>query len=290
MKRLWMLVIGIVLLVSPLHGCASSMEEVARRISFVGEECFIVCDDGTVFMNNIAKEEYPEVEEWKEVIAISSSANSVVGLKKDGTVVATGDNYDYEGKLNTQEWSKIVQVKAGIWGTFAVRENKTLVYAGKLPENQEENIEKHQWNNLKAIEGNWDLIGIDKDGHILSTIGDTFSKLTGIKQVAVSNAGDKIAFLDENGVVTVYSLYGDRFLEKTWIDIQQITYDDSNLILLDFEEQILTSDSFSEFNLKNIVAISGGVAVDREGNLHFIREIETDEEIPVFNLEGYHLD
>ncbi len=288
MKRLWMLVIGIMLLVSPLHGCASSIEEVARRISFVGEECFIVCDDGTVFMNNIAKEEYPEVEEWKEIIAISSSANSVVGLKKDGTVVATGDNY--EGKLNTQEWSKIVQVKAGVWGTFAVRECKTLVYAGKLPENQKENFEKHQWNNLKAIEGNWDLIGIDKDGHILSTIGDALSKLTGIKQVAVSNAGDKIAFLDENGVVTVYSLYGDRFLKKTWIDIQQITYDDSNLILLDFEGQILTSDSFSEFNLKNIVAISGGVAVDREGNLHFIREIETDEEIPVFNLEGYHFD
>lgn len=288
MKRLSMLVIGIVLLVSPLHGCASSIEEVARRISFVGEECFIVCDDGTVFMNNIAKEEYPEVEEWKEIIAISSSANSVVGLKKDGTVVATGDNY--EGKLNTQEWSKIIQVKAGVWGTFAVRENKTLVYAGKLPENQKENFEKHQWNNLKAIEGNWDLIGIDKDGHILSTIGDALSKLTGIKQVAVSNAGDKIAFLDENGVVTVYSLYGDRFLEKTWIDIQQITYDDSNLILLDFEGQILTSDSFSEFDLKNIIAISGGVAVDREGNLHFTREIETDEEIPVFNLEGYHFD
>ena len=288
MKRLWMLVIGIMLLVNPLHGCASSMKEVARRISFVGEECFIVCDDGTVFMNNIAKEEYPEVEEWKEIIAISSSANSVVGLKKDGTVVATGDNY--EGKLNTQEWSKIIQVKAGVWGTFAVRENKTLVYAGKLPENQKENFEKHQWNNLKAIEGNWDLIGIDKDGHILSTIVDALSKLTGIKQVAVSNAGDKIAFLDENGVVTVYSLYGDRFLEKTWIDIQQITYDDSNLILLDFEGQILTSDSFSEFDLKNIIAISGGVAVDREGNLHFTREIETDEEIPVFNLEGYHFD
>ena len=288
MKRLWMLVIGIVLLVSPLHGCASSMEEVARRISFVGEECFIVYDDGTVFMNNIAKEEYPEVEEWKEIIAISSSANSVVGLKKDGTVVATGDNY--EGKLNTQEWSKIVQVKAGVWGTFAVRECKTLVYAGKLPENQKENFEKHQWNNLKAIEGNWELIGINKDGHILSTIGDAFSKLTGIKQVAVSNAGDEIAFLDENGVATVYSLYGDRFLEKTWTDIQQITYYYSNLILLDFEGKILTSDSFSEFNLKNIVAISGGVAVDREGNLHFIREIETDEEIPVFNLEGYHFD
>lgn len=288
MKRLSMLVIGIVLLVSPLHGCASSIEEVARRISFVGEECFIVCDDGTVFMNNIAKEEYPEVEEWKEIISISSSSNSVVGLKKDGTVVATGDNY--EGKLNTQEWSKIVQVKAGVWGTFAVRENKTLVYAGKLPENQKENFEKYQWNNLKVIEGNWDLIGIDKDGNILSTIGDAFSKLTDIKQVALSNAGDEIAFLDENGVATVYSLYGDRFLEKTWTDIQQITYYYSNLILLDFEGKILTSDSFSEFNLKNIVAISGGVAVDREGNFHFTREIETDEEIPVFNLEGYHFD
>lgn len=288
MKRLSMLVIGIVLLVSPLHGCASSIEEVARRISFVGEECFIVCDDGTVFMNNIAKEEYPEVEEWKEIISISSSSNSVVGLKKDGTVVATGDNY--EGKLNTQEWSKIVQVEAGVWGTFAVRENKTLVYAGKLPENQKENFEKHQWNNLKAIEGNWDLIGIDKDGNIFSTIGDAFSKLTDIKQVALSNAGDEIAFLDENGVATVYSLYGDRFLEKTWTDIQQITYYYSNLILLDFEGKILTSDSFSEFNLKNIVAISGGAAVDREGNLHFTREIETDEEIPVFNLEGYHFD
>ena len=62
------------------------------------------------------------------------------------------------------------------------------------------------------------------------------------------------------------------------------------MILLDFEGKILTSDSFSEFNLKNIVAISGGAAVDREGNLHFTREIETDEEIPVFNLEGYHFD
>ena len=75
-------------------------------------------------------------------------------------------------------------------------------------------------------------------------------------------------------------------------NIVQITNDKNQVACLDNRGYVRASQysRYYDAALENIVAISGGVAVDREGNLHFTRKIETDEEIPAFNLEGYHFD
>ena len=43
------------------------------------------------------------VSYWKDIIAVSAGSSHTVGLKKDGTVVATGDN-DY-GQCDVSIWN-----------------------------------------------------------------------------------------------------------------------------------------------------------------------------------------
>ena len=53
-----------------------------------------------------------EVSRWTDIVQISTQGDFTVGLKSDGTVVATGDNSS--GQCNVTEWRDIVSVSAGV--------------------------------------------------------------------------------------------------------------------------------------------------------------------------------
>lgn len=57
-----------------------------------------------------------------------------IGIKKDGTVVATGNN-NY-GQCNVQDWSDIIAVSAGVSHTVGVKKDGTLVATGKNDDGQ----------------------------------------------------------------------------------------------------------------------------------------------------------
>lgn len=70
--------------------------------------------DGTVVVSNHGignMVNYREAEEWSEVIAVSMGFDSLLGLRRGGTVVAAG-NLDVEQK-NISEWTDIVAIAAG---------------------------------------------------------------------------------------------------------------------------------------------------------------------------------
>lgn len=46
------------------------------------------------------------VEEWTDIVAVSASVTTTVGLKSDGTLVAAGNN-NY-GKLDVQDWNGLM--------------------------------------------------------------------------------------------------------------------------------------------------------------------------------------
>lgn len=90
--------------------------------------------DGTVVVSTseikgVASSYSFDVSDWDDIIAISKSSTTLLGLKRDGTVVATGSNENKQ--LEVSGWSDIVAIAAGNWITIGLKSDGTLVVVGK---------------------------------------------------------------------------------------------------------------------------------------------------------------
>ena len=68
------------------------------------------------------------MEQWRDITAISAGEHHVVGLKKDGTALAVGSNYDRRCAVAT--WRDLVLVTAGDYHTVGLKKNGTLTATG----------------------------------------------------------------------------------------------------------------------------------------------------------------
>jgi alpha-tubulin suppressor-like RCC1 family protein len=68
------------------------------------------------------------VSGWTDIVAISLGAEHIVGLRSDGTVVATGANG--WGQCNVSGWTDIVSISAGAYNTMGLRSDGTVVAVG----------------------------------------------------------------------------------------------------------------------------------------------------------------
>lgn len=105
--------------------------------SYPTRDCFFgIKNDGSVIYAYWDKEDsdlgsiLKPIDSWENIIAIDYSQNHFVGLKIDGTVVATGDN-SY-GKCDVSEWTDIISIVAGPTYTAGLRSNGEVVYCGRL--------------------------------------------------------------------------------------------------------------------------------------------------------------
>ncbi len=64
------------------------------------------------------------VEDWADIIQVDAHYGTIIGLKKDGTVVAVGSNSS--GQLQVDGWSDIVQVAAGCYHTMGLKQDGTI--------------------------------------------------------------------------------------------------------------------------------------------------------------------
>ncbi len=99
---------------------------------------------------------------WKDIVAVSAGGYHTVGLKSDGTVVAVGRNV--EGQCNISEWEDIIAISAGWAHTVGLKSDGTVVAVGdtrgKAPD----------WKNIIAISaGNYYTVGLRSDGSVAYT-------------------------------------------------------------------------------------------------------------------------
>ena len=78
-----------------------------------------------------AYNEYGELDfkDWNDIKAISVSDNFTAGLKKNGTVMATGDNRF--GQCNVSDWRDIEAISTTLYATYGLKKDGTVVAAGK---------------------------------------------------------------------------------------------------------------------------------------------------------------
>ena len=65
---------------------------------------------------------------WTEMMAIDGSARHVVGLKSDGTVLATGVEAFHDNEVG--DWTDIVAIAAGDFHTVGMKSDGTFVAIG----------------------------------------------------------------------------------------------------------------------------------------------------------------
>lgn len=102
-----------------------------RIVSIDASDSHIVAAyaDGTV--DAIALTKIPDryaIRKWTDIESVSAGAQHTVGLRPDGTVVATGDNF--YGECNVSDWSDIVKITAGEQFTAGLKSDGTVVYTG----------------------------------------------------------------------------------------------------------------------------------------------------------------
>ena len=81
---------------------------------------------------------------WQDITAVAAGYYHSVGLKADGTVVATGFN-DY-GQCDVSEWTDIVAVAAGGWHTLGLKADGSIVATGR---NENGQCETQGWDNMQ---------------------------------------------------------------------------------------------------------------------------------------------
>lgn len=132
---------------------------------------YVLKDDGHVV--SIGNNSNGEVESWSDVASISAGIEHVVGLKKDGTVVATGSN-NY-GETEVSSWTDMIAVSAGDHFTAGLKKDGTVVVTGDTSHGQ---TAVSDWTNIVAISaGGAHVVGLKADGTVVAAGDNTFGQL-----------------------------------------------------------------------------------------------------------------
>jgi len=134
-------------------------------------------EDGKVYITGIsADKQLQEIaeasEKWSDIVAISAGGSATrnygesghtVGLKRDGTVVAVGDND--QGQCEVETWQDIVAISAGAYHTVGLRSDGTVV----TTLNNSDANEINQWQDIVAVSAGYNTtFGLKKNGSIVS--------------------------------------------------------------------------------------------------------------------------
>lgn len=145
-------------------------EDIVELDTFGNGELVVLQGNGKVLVYMPAKFESYEKPgnreaAWTDIVSICAGSRHVVGLKRDGTVVAEaydtygryidigrGDAYD-EGQCDVSDWQNIVAVYAEMNFTIGVRADGSVVHCGS------HDIITHGWSDLdwKLFDGIEDL-------------------------------------------------------------------------------------------------------------------------------------
>lgn len=141
-------------------------------------------------------------DEWRDIVAISAGGGKpgaygegghTVALRRDGTVVAVGDNR--LGQCNVGDWTDVVAISAGAFHTVGLKRDGTVVttQTGELdPEDFGIYEEISGWRNIAAISSGYGFtLGLKEDGTVVGVgyYTDGQRKTEDWKNVAIPENG-----------------------------------------------------------------------------------------------------
>ena len=121
--------------------------------------------DGTVAATGDNFHGQCDVSGWHDLVAVAAGNVHTVGLRADGTAVATGSNNN--GRCDVSGWHDLVAVAAGSSHTVGLRADGTAVATG---DNEFGQCDVSGWRDLVAVAaGTWHTVGLRADGTAVAT-------------------------------------------------------------------------------------------------------------------------
>ncbi|MGM9635369.1 MAG: RCC1 domain-containing protein [Candidatus Avispirillum sp.] len=205
--------------------------------------------------NDNSLEEHDPSESLTRIIAISAGNEHSVGLREDGTVVATG--YDGNGSCSVGEWRNIVAIATGSSHTVGLKSDGTVVATG---DNSFHQCDVDGWTDIKYIFADSTYtIGIKNDGTVIAAghifyIGyDYLAEWSDIKFITMG-ADHALGIKTDNTVVSV----GNKELEQ-WENVKFASSCMYRCVGVCVDGSVLTTEYLSSCNQiedwKNIVSI-----------------------------------
>ena len=169
---------------------------------------------------------------WEQVAdreTVSAGGSHTVGLKSDGTVVATKYTWDdsvyYSGQCDVADWRDIVAVSAGHEYTIGLKSDGTVMAMGR---NYAGRCDVADWTDIVAVSAGWyHTIGLKSDGTVVA-VGDNDEGQCDVADwtdiVAVSAGYEYTVGLKSDGtVVAVGNNFGHRGDVPDWRDIVAVS-------------------------------------------------------------------
>ena len=121
--------------------------------------------DGTVVATGCNDGGQCDVDSWTDIVAVAAGDEHTVGLHGDGTVTATGWNYD--GQCDVDSWTDIVAVAAGNAHTVGLHGDGTVTATGCNDSGQ---CDVDSWTDIVAVDARCNhTVGLRSDGTVTAT-------------------------------------------------------------------------------------------------------------------------
>lgn len=139
-------------------------QELATTISAGIRYSVGIKNDKTVVATSYNNEGQSNVSEWNDIVSISAKGIVTIGLKSDGTVVASHQLTN----IDVSEWTDIIAVSAGERYVVGLKDDGTLVSEGHDKGDGQRNVD--EWVDIIAIATGWrHTVGLDENGEIWIT-------------------------------------------------------------------------------------------------------------------------
>lgn len=192
-------------------------------------------------------------------VSLSAGWDFAVGLKSDGTAVATGKND--KGQCRVSDWTDIAAVSAGHSYTVGLKADGTVVSTNKL-------YEAAEWKNIIAVSAvGSNIFGIKTDGTVVEN--SALDRATAWKDIVAVSGGIHIVGLKSDGtVVTLGSNPKGECNVSDWTDIVAVSTGHQFTVGLKSNGTVVSvgNNDFGQCNVSDwtdIVAVSAG-------NLHTV--------------------
>ncbi len=165
--------------------------------------------DGTVVAVGDNSRGQCNVEKWSSVIAVACGGEHTIALHKDGTVSAVGDNSFWQ--CNLGDWKNIIAISGGEYHSVGVLNNGQVIAKG---DNSMGQCDTAAWSGVVSVSaGKTHTVGLRTDGTVVA-VGDNslgaceVGNWTDIVSVSAGNGFTAGVKADGSVLVTGDDTYG----------------------------------------------------------------------------------
>ena len=175
-----------------------------------------------------------KIEDWEEIEQIAVGLEHTVGLRRDGTVVAAGNNEF--GQCDVGDWKSIVMIAAGAYHTVGLKADGNVVATGQNPRDSggyNDPCNVGNWTDITKITAGYGFTaGLSSDGTVSLTKIEAQgyypygrpSGWTGVSSVAAGcDSTHLLALLEDGTVIGIgpsdHGLGSEFMGVKNWNDI-----------------------------------------------------------------------